>query len=332
MDPLLAELPELLERAATSEALVRPLLATLRERLGVDAAFLTSIDRSGDAESVLFASGGDSLHVREGEVLPSQAGAGANGLRTPATVAADRRTAAGRSWPPGAWTFASAPVSRGDGSPAGALCIASAEPRGIADDAKPLLRLFAALIGQHLERDRLRGELRQANATFADASLSDPLTGLPNRRALERELGRMLERVHRDDRALMVAFVDLAGCREIHASCGQAAGDRVLASIARALEGSLRGGDLVARTGVYEFVVAGTVPRENADGSAGVLRTRLEAVACGRFDLGDGQQAECRGASVGVVMARTGEVDAGAVLARAEHAVQAARAGSTGTR
>jgi diguanylate cyclase len=135
----------------------------------------------------------------------------------------------------------------------------------------------------------------------------------------------MLARVQRDDRALVVAFLDLDGFKAINDRHGHEAGDRFLAAIARALEATLRGGDLVARIGGDEFVVAGTVPRENADASADVLRERLEAATCGRFDLGGGRVLDYAGASVGVVLARTGEVDAAAVLARADSAMYAAK-------
>ena len=72
-------------------------------------------------------------------------------------------------------------------------------------------------------------------------------------------------------------------------------------------------------------MVAGTVPRENAEASADVLRERLQAATRGRFDLGDGRAIDYAGASVGVVLARTGEVDAAAVLARADQAMYEAK-------
>jgi diguanylate cyclase (GGDEF)-like protein len=100
---------------------------------------------------------------------------------------------------------------------------------------------YAALI---LGRDNTRRELERA-------ATSDPLTGVANRRALERDLSR---RAAGDERVAM-AYVDLNGFKRINDTYGHAAGDQVLATIAQRLSASVRIDDLVARVGGDEFVV-----------------------------------------------------------------------------
>ncbi|WP_462116252.1 diguanylate cyclase domain-containing protein, partial [Lysobacter xanthus] len=113
-----------------------------------------------------------------------------------------------------------------------------------------------------------------------------------------------------------VAFIHLDDVAAINERHGHDAGDRFLAAVARALDATLRGGDLLARVGGDVFVVAGTVPRESADAAGDVLRDRLQAAMHARFDLGGGVAIEHAGARVGLVLARPGEIDAEAVLAR----------------
>jgi len=106
-----------------------------------------------------------------------------------------------------------------------------------------------ALIGQ-------RGRLRQ------DAT-ADPLTGLANRRILN----RLLARVRSGDAVVMF---DLDFFKNLNDTRGHAAGDQVLAAFGRLLSGEVRAGDLAARYGGEEFVV---VQRGPAD--AGTLCDRL---------------------------------------------------------
>jgi diguanylate cyclase (GGDEF)-like protein/PAS domain S-box-containing protein len=83
----------------------------------------------------------------------------------------------------------------------------------------------------------------------------DPLTGLFNRRRFEAELRREVSRSERSGEALTVLSLDLDGFKAINDSAGHAAGDTVLASVARALQGHVRDSDFLARLGGDEFAV-----------------------------------------------------------------------------
>ena len=92
-------------------------------------------------------------------------------------------------------------------------------------------------------------DARTAADDLLARSLTDDLTGLPNRAHLLRKLEKMT------GSGALVLFCDLNGFKEVNDKFGHAAGDRVLVEVARRLKLAVRGEDLVARLGGDEFVV-----------------------------------------------------------------------------
>lgn len=88
-----------------------------------------------------------------------------------------------------------------------------------------------------------------------EASNSDPLTGLPNRRAYEQELTRRMEAYFDSGMAFAVAHLDVDDLREVNDCEGQQAGDEVLIGVAETLQQLLRPDDQVFRTGGDDFAV-----------------------------------------------------------------------------
>jgi diguanylate cyclase (GGDEF)-like protein len=82
----------------------------------------------------------------------------------------------------------------------------------------------------------------------------DPLTALPNRRAMLTWLDRALDPDEKLGPVGLV-LVDLDGFKEVNTVHGYPEGDRVLCETARVLEGCVRGDDMVARLGGDEFAV-----------------------------------------------------------------------------
>jgi len=87
------------------------------------------------------------------------------------------------------------------------------------------------------------------------AAVTDPLTGLANRRAFEPMLERELARCERLGHPLSVAVIDLDGFKEVNDALGHQEGDRVLAEMSQAWSGALRPFDVLARAGGDEFVL-----------------------------------------------------------------------------
>jgi diguanylate cyclase (GGDEF)-like protein/PAS domain S-box-containing protein len=126
------------------------------------------------------------------------------------------------------------------------------------------------------ERKALEERLRR----LAD---EDPLTGLPNRRGLVREIALALEMSDRHQVHGALLMIDLDGFKHVNDTHGHAVGDAALMAVARALLERVRATDLLARVGGDEFAVllratSGTAARVLADALRGAVRaTTLDA-------------------------------------------------------
>lgn len=105
-------------------------------------------------------------------------------------------------------------------------------------------------------------DLAAANATLStmneqlqQLALTDPLTGLFNRRALEQALVHEVTRQKRGRRPFSLMMIDVDHFKKLNDGFGHAAGDDVLRALARLIPGALRASDVVARVGGEEFVV-----------------------------------------------------------------------------
>ena len=86
-------------------------------------------------------------------------------------------------------------------------------------------------------------------------ALTDALTGLANRAALNQEVNRMLASTRSQDIPFAVIMLDLDHFKEVNDTLGHQAGDDVLVAAARRMSGAVRDGDRVARLGGDEFGV-----------------------------------------------------------------------------
>jgi diguanylate cyclase (GGDEF)-like protein len=89
----------------------------------------------------------------------------------------------------------------------------------------------------------------------SEAALTDPLTGILNRRGFTEALERELDRARRYDRRFAVAFVDVRGLKRVNDSEGHLAGDELLRQTATLLQQSARAHDVVGRLGGDELGV-----------------------------------------------------------------------------
>jgi diguanylate cyclase (GGDEF)-like protein len=91
--------------------------------------------------------------------------------------------------------------------------------------------------------------------TMQYLALTDALTGLPNRRALARQLDRELSRARRYGRALTVGLLDVDHFKAVNDTHGHHVGDRVLREVGRIAREELRDTDVLGRWGGEEFLL-----------------------------------------------------------------------------
>ncbi|HUG40311.1 MAG TPA: sensor domain-containing diguanylate cyclase [Longimicrobiales bacterium] len=175
--------------------------------------------------------------------------------------------------------FAAAPIAfRGETTGALYACIRS-EPFDPEDLA--FLGAMADQAGMAIERARLFHQV-------SVLSVTDPLTGLANRRSLERELEREFAAARRG-RELTAVMFDLDEFKQYNDAFGHLAGDEALLAFARSLRDETRAMNLVARYGGDEFValLSDTSP-EGARSFVERVRDRFDrqAIELGRGPIG----------------------------------------------
>ncbi|HMJ33460.1 MAG TPA: diguanylate cyclase [Baekduia sp.] len=159
---------------------------------------------------------------------------------------------------------------------------------------------------------------RRAREELRDLARTDPLTGLANRRMWDERLAVELARAARSDRPLCVAALDLDRFKPYNDRFGHAAGDELLRRMTAGWRGVLRASDLLSRLGGDEFaVLLPDCDRGCAEAILGRLQEVLPAAEHGV------------GCSAGLVVWEPGE-SAGALLARADGALYAAKAAGRG--
>jgi diguanylate cyclase (GGDEF)-like protein len=112
-----------------------------------------------------------------------------------------------------------------------------------------IMRLNASHISETV--GRLRGQTEQ----MSHLALTDPLTGLSNRRHLIQQLDREFTRAKRYQRPLSLVYLDLDGFKSMNDRFGHIFGDEILAGVALQMRSVLRSADMLARIGGDEFAV-----------------------------------------------------------------------------
>jgi len=155
----------------------------------------------------------------------------------------------------------------------GTLALFHTEPGRYTEDHRRLLARVAeqaaAVVNNALVFEQTQEE-----------SLTDPLTGLPNRRSMMARLSSEISRSERAHSQLAVIVLDVDGFKQINDSCGHAVGDQVLREIASALLESLRPYDLCVRFAGDEFVIVlGDCSPEAAESKRQELQRRIEDIS-----------------------------------------------------
>jgi diguanylate cyclase (GGDEF)-like protein/putative nucleotidyltransferase with HDIG domain len=167
----------------------------------------------------------------------------------------------------------------------GCLALYHVEPNHYTEDHRRLLERIAEQAGAVIHNSIVFEQTQED-------SLTDPLTGLPNRRSMFVHLSRELARAGRLKSEVAIIVMDIDGFKSINDTYGHSVGDHALREVATALQGALRPYDLCVRYAGDEFIVVlADCAREAADAKRRELQQRvadiqLEVRAGKRLQLG----------------------------------------------
>ncbi|HET8630943.1 MAG TPA: EAL domain-containing protein, partial [Thermomicrobiales bacterium] len=170
-------------------------------------------------------------------------------------------------------------------------------------------------------------ERRALEAQLAHQANHDALTGLPNRALFLDRLAQALRHARRrPGYRFAVLYLDLDRFKTINDSLGHAAGDALLAAMARRLEGCLRAGDTVARLGGDEFAVL----LDDLEGGAVATEVAERLIAASQQPFVLAGHEVYTAASVGVVLGPDAYRQTEEVLRDADTAMYRAKAAGKG--
>lgn len=194
-----------------------------------------------------------------------------------------------------------------------------ADPAGVADAIEQLVEAIGGIQAAALEahvQSRSRELESQAN--------TDPLTGLGNLRALQRQLVSLVDVHKRYLHPFGLLLMDIDGLKRINDSYGHQAGDRVLMQVAMSLRRSIRSVDTAARMGGDEFCVL--LPQQDLKSAAKLAARLATAVEEEVASPGDPPVT----LSIGVAAAPEHGDDAEALIDTADRAMYRAKAAGEG--
>lgn len=191
----------------------------------------------------------------------------------------------------------------------GVLNVESDKTDAFKQDEALLLQALASQLAVALELNRARAELDRLTVT-------DPLTGVYNRRYLDRMLPSEKDRAERFDRPFALLMLDLDDFKIVNDRYGHRQGDHILVAFAQALQRNVRSIDAVIRYGGDEFlVVLLETDAEGAGKASKRIRQRVEEALASSPAVPSGAKI---GVSVGLAVRNPGE-NVDEKLAEADH-------------
>ena len=179
------------------------------------------------------------------------------------------------------------PLMRADGSLFGTLCAIhpSAQPESIVEEQE-LVELLGALLSTVLQAELKTADNTRRAERLQTEALSDPLTGLYNRRGWTQLLALEENRCARFGHPAAIIMADLDALKRTNDAHGHAAGDQLIVRTGEVLRACVREHDIVARLGGDEFCVL-SVECDQAGADALLMRLR-QAMAEAQIEISFG--------------------------------------------
>jgi len=159
-------------------------------------------------------------------------------------------------------------------------------------------------------------------------ALSDTLTGLPNRRALDRYIDHHVSSANRNGRPFAILMMDLDGFKSVNDTWGHTVGDRVLHELSAFLETVSRKSDFLARYGGDELCML--LPETSEEAAVQVAKNLQDRFSAYRCALPDGSTCHL-GISGGIAIYPTHARSASDLLRAADEAMYRAKKHARGT-
>jgi diguanylate cyclase (GGDEF)-like protein len=137
----------------------------------------------------------------------------------------------------------------------GALDLYRDAPGPLPPGAMIAAQTLADVAAAYLLNAKAREDLEHYAKSSREASLHDPLTGLPNRTLMSERLEHAILRARRSQKTTALFFVDLNRFKEVNDTYGHGIGDDLLILVAQRLAGVIRPSDTIARMSGDEFVI-----------------------------------------------------------------------------
>jgi diguanylate cyclase (GGDEF)-like protein len=201
------------------------------------------------------------------------------------------------------------------------LCVEQNETRSLAGERMTFIRtVLAGLVASVFIIGLTLATINRYQSRLEQLIVTDDLTGVANRRQLEKEFARAMYVQSRTGQAFSLLLIDLDGFKKVNDSIGHQAGDEVLAEVAKLIAAMVRPTDILARWGGDEFVILSASTLEEAEKMA----DRIRAALAGRRLAGPGSAADDPRNLVTLSCGITGygpEDGLDSMLARADHAL-----------
>ena len=166
--------------------------------------------------------------------------------------------------------------------------------------------------------------LLEENRELSRLSLTDALTGLPNRRALTESFAREAARAKAAGQPLSIALLDVDHFKRFNDTHGHAAGDQCLRVVAREIRQHLpRTGDLAVRWGGEEFCLL--LPNTHLDGALIVVERVRLAIQAARVDWGHAEASVTVSLGVHTLTDWTQPIDLDAAMVIVDRALYRAK-------